>query len=244
MFKRPAVVPIGKYGARFYCPPERRGTAKLVFTFRERCEPELASLSTHVSAGDSVIDVGAHYGAYTVALARIVGSRGTVIAIEPSPHAVEVLQRNIELNSLSNVTVIHAAASEFAGIGQLKLEADPSRTVVIAPTTDANTAALHPVDLVRVDDVADMRPIRFLKIDVEGAESSVLAGASSILREDRPVVQFEHNPNFDNSDESDAEDAMARMSSLGYRIFRTTSDGTRQEVRTPPRGLVNLLALP
>ena len=62
----------------------------------------LASLPHHVDRGDSVIDAGAHYGSYTVALGKLVGERGHVLAVEPASHSFDVLRRNVELNRLAN----------------------------------------------------------------------------------------------------------------------------------------------
>src|SRR5687768_8651501 len=75
MVDRPAVVPFGD-GLRFYCPAESRGLARLTYIFRERYEAELGVVDRFVHPGDAVVDVGAHYGSYTVRLAQLVGSTG------------------------------------------------------------------------------------------------------------------------------------------------------------------------
>jgi precorrin-6B methylase 2 len=66
----------------------------MIYTLREKYDPELSRLADWVHEGDVVVDVGAHYGSYATALARLVGSSGRVIAVEPSHHALETLIRN------------------------------------------------------------------------------------------------------------------------------------------------------
>ena len=73
LLNRPAIVPLEQFGLRFYCPADRRGAAKLVYTFREHCEAELPVLPKFVHPGDNVLDVGAHFGNYTAPMASLVG---------------------------------------------------------------------------------------------------------------------------------------------------------------------------
>ena len=71
------------------------------------------------SDGDTVIDVGAHLGLYSIIGSKLVGNHGTVIAIEAHPHNFEILNRNISLNGLANVRVLHYAA--YSRKGKIKL---------------------------------------------------------------------------------------------------------------------------
>ena len=73
-----------------------------------------------VSPDDRCVDVGANVGVHTVRLAKLVGSRGEVIALEPDEEVAHRAHRNIMLNQLSNVHVINAAASDEAG-GEVQL---------------------------------------------------------------------------------------------------------------------------
>jgi hypothetical protein len=106
---RPATVDFKTYGVRFRCPPEWRGVARLAFAMREQYDAELTYLSQLVRPGGVVVDGGAHYGSYTVALARIAGPAGLVLAYEPAQHAYSVLETNIGLNHLDTAIPIRAA---------------------------------------------------------------------------------------------------------------------------------------
>jgi FkbM family methyltransferase len=164
-----ATVPFARYHARFYCPPRWRGISKMAYTLRDQCEPELLLLDQWVADGDLVVDVGAHYGSYTVPLAQLVGPTGVVVAVEPSTHALPVLRRNLQLNRLTNVEVVEAGAGETPGRAILHLHADPSRASL--HDFDEGGASSEAIPLVRVDDIVPAsRSVSFLKIDVEGYE--------------------------------------------------------------------------
>jgi precorrin-6B methylase 2 len=64
----------------------------------------------HPKEGDVVVDVGAHIGRYTIIASKRVGPNGKVIAIEADPSNFEMLNRNVQLNRLANVTTLNYAA--------------------------------------------------------------------------------------------------------------------------------------
>ena len=97
------------------------------------------------------------------------------------------------------------------------------------------------VQITTLDALTQERPVRFLKVDVEGAERSVLAGGSTLISQDRPTILVEHSPATSGSeDPSLAPDAWTFLGNLGYVMCR--DDGT--ELTEPPNGIVNILAIP
>ena len=240
LLRLPRVVAFDSYGVRFFCPAERRGQAKLAFVFRESFEPELAALRSLVSQGDSVVDAGAHYGAYTVVLGKLVGPSGSVLAVEPGSHAMGILRRNVELNHLSNVELVHAALGSEPGAAALRLHPDSSRNQVINEPTSG--AAEH-VRVATLDGLVVHRPVRFVKIDVEGSEAAVLSGAVGILASDRPVVLFEHNPFAASEVGQSTVAAWKLMQDLGYDMFRMTYESMERVPAGPPDAVVNVLAI-
>jgi hypothetical protein len=74
-------------------------------------EDVLSAVREFVSAGDTVIDVGAHHGLMTVTAAKTVGPTGRVYAFEPSPSIREELQRHLRLNELDNAPSCRLACS-------------------------------------------------------------------------------------------------------------------------------------
>src|ERR1051325_3193678 len=87
-----------KYNLQFYCRNNRDD-----FTTMTMREDEIIR-HFNTKQGDIVVDVGAHIGKYTIIASKRVGANGKVIAIEAHPGNYEMLNRNIKLNGLTNVT--------------------------------------------------------------------------------------------------------------------------------------------
>jgi FkbM family methyltransferase len=134
-----------------------------------------------VRPGDTVIDVGANIGYNAVFAAVLVGAGGRVIAIEPAGDNLDVLQRNVAANRLTNIEVRPVAAGrvhetrEFFLRGEISAVNSFYRDSVYAEVT---SVVRVPVE--RLDDICDRAP-RLVKIDVEGAELDVLGGMSRLL---------------------------------------------------------------
>lgn len=127
------------------------------------------------------IDVGAHIGLWTAMLARTFRH---VKAFEPVHENYKCLESNV---MEYNVDMYNAAIGEANGSCEMKLKEskDNSGCWHAEPGDEIPVFALDAFEY--------PLPVDFIKIDVEGAEGSVLAGANHILRYDRPVVIFESN---------------------------------------------------
>jgi FkbM family methyltransferase len=138
--------------------------------------------------GWTVVDVGANIGAYSVWAGSSMGSDGLIVAIEPNPVSQERLR-----TSLSGLTVSHTAIAEACGAvaGEVTLHFEPGYTVSssVVPFAEASNhvqVTMRPLDeILREQGVGQ---IDMLKIDVEGAEEDVLAGASDALTRAARVI--------------------------------------------------------
>ena len=92
---------VPKYNYEFYCRINKDDF--IVMTRHE----DVIIQYFHPKEGDVVIDVGAHIGRYTIIASKRVGPNGKVIAIEADPSNFEMLNRNIQLNRLANVTTLN-----------------------------------------------------------------------------------------------------------------------------------------
>lgn len=150
-------------------------------------EVDLLDAIAHIDIppGGVAVDVGANIGNHTLYLASNLDLR--VVAVEPEVGNVSLLRHNVELNGLQDKVVVVAAAA-WSSRERLRLVnevAGNGGTFHGAVEADGEVQAA-PLDELVVDG-----PVRLIKIDVEGAEPHVLAGARGILERDRPVVVTE-----------------------------------------------------
>src|SRR5262245_49887087 len=158
----------------------RGNPQRLLMLEGERFVLERQLVRRLVQPGMHAVDVGANIGYYLLLLARAVGPDGKVSCFEPDPENLVELERNVRLNGLANVR-IHPAA---VGAENRTVELQGGINSAIAPGGELC------VPLVSLDS-AVTRPVDFLKIDVEGYEGYVLAGARQILTQDRPNLFLE-----------------------------------------------------
>jgi FkbM family methyltransferase len=160
-------------------------------------EPEaMQSIRRLVNSGDCCIDVGANLGYYTISLANWVGPSGLVVAFEPFPGNFAILEKNVHLNQLQNVTLEPSALSNCNGSLQLfyglKEEQSSATPSVGGYAIEGDQGSIQ-VPTCRLDDyiTALGKPPSFIKIDVEGEELAVLEGARRTLATARPILLVE-----------------------------------------------------
>jgi len=142
-----------------------------------------------------VVDAGANIGLSTLGFAHI-ARQGRVVAIEPSGTSFGFLVENLERNRIDNVLPIRVALSNTAGSVRLLEDAGfMAGTRIVSP--DAATAVPGvEVPASTLDDVlegAGVAAVDLVKIDVEGHEPEVLAGAAATLARHRPLCIVEFN---------------------------------------------------
>lgn len=141
-------------------------------------------------SGMTVVDVGANVGCYTALAAHGVGSFGRVIAFEPDPENLLFLQKTIVLNDFTNVIAVPAALSDHAGDGKLFLASENKGDHQIYDSGESRQA--RSISLTTFDRFAHdhhLTRVDLMKIDVEGAEGSVLRGMAETMRQN-PQLQL------------------------------------------------------
>ncbi len=185
---------------------------------------ELEELRKRVKPGARIVDVGANTGNHTIFFAGPMKA-ATVMPLEPLPSAGAALRRAVERNGLDNVDLSrlgigvadHAGrarviSSQRGGLGATRLVPDASGDIVI-DTLDALISG----------------PVDFLKIDVEGMELSVLAGARRIIERSRPLIYIEIT-----NENTLAFNAW--LNQAGYRVERIFTDKKHANYLIAPRG--------
>ena len=210
----------------------------MAYTLGDGYEPELMHLRRWVHPNDVVIDVGAHYGVFTIPLATLAAK---VHAIEPSRHARDVLKKNIDLNDLTNVVVHPFAVGASDASAILHHHDDPSRAS-LNPFGDG-AAAGEDVQIRRIDDLVDGL-VSLIKMDVEGFELPALQGAARILSEYHPTVLFEQLPSVTRRSGSDPYGAWHFLEAMGYRFEQLRPDGSAQHLQNPQDAVAtNVIAI-
>lgn len=183
LFRRATITPIGS-SMRIRVHPDRPASARPVYANPPDAE-ETAVWRRVVQRGDTIIDVGANVGIYTLLFADM-GAR--VVSVEPGD--TSELRHNLALNGLS-IEVLEAAASNEAGTANFTASRDQQNSMA---TDHGAGGDVIEVKTVRLDDIIGRRTILGVKIDVEGFERLVLEGLSGALREHRvDVLQLEWN---------------------------------------------------
>lgn len=159
------------------------------FIFGDDIEPEFAVLDKILRRGDVFIDVGANSGIYSLKGARIVGGDGVVLSLEPNSDLLTVLKRNVGRNRLQNVRLRGlAAAEECREFRFFEIDNKPNSFSLVSrgdATASFSVLAVNLDSLVRWEGIGR---VDVIKIDAEGAEDRVLAGADTIIREHQPVI--------------------------------------------------------
>jgi FkbM family methyltransferase len=180
--------------------------------FHGEHEPDITALFRRlVKPGWTVFDVGANAGYFSI-LAAELGAE--VHAFEPNPSVRELLTRSVRLGS-SEIEVVPAACSDHEARLPLFLS-DPGNTGM--SSLGVPTERHVEVDVITLEAYSRGSRARpdLLKIDVEGHEREVLAGASSLLASARPIVIAETGDG----------DTIELMHSYAYEPMRILGDGT------------------
>ncbi len=162
-------------------------------------EPDIAqAITDHCKSGWVVYDIGAHHGYFSLLMSKIIGKGGYCFAFEPLPENYDCIEKTIQANSLTNITVEQLAVSNHSNQKELHTipqESAKSRFVNnIAPGEAykfSKTVIVKTTSLDIYFKNCGITRIDMIKIDVEGAESQVIAGAQSILNNFKPILIME-----------------------------------------------------
>ena len=175
-------------------------------------KPLLDWFRRHVSAGETWIDVGAHYGYTAIALSRLVGPGGRVIAFEPVLSTAGCVARTRELNGLTQLQVVAAGLSSSQALETRRLPV----TRGMADSTIPHGGAEETISVASFDTVwqqlcAGTPAVHGVKIDVQGMERDVVEGMRQTLAAHQPTLIIEFHAGVDRRSVLDL------LCSCGYR---------------------------
>jgi FkbM family methyltransferase len=206
-----------------------------------------AALRQLVSPSSMVLDIGANIGAHTLHLAQFVGPDGRVIAFEPTDYAFRKLSRNLELNPElgARVTACHCFLTEH--------DEDQVPSAIYSSWPLASEAGLHAKHLGRemrteaararsvdsvLSELAD-RKVQLVKLDVDGFECDVLRGATTLLRDVRPIIVMELAPYVLEEHGTSLDQLLSYFIPNGYSFF---DERTKKPLPSTARELQRIIA--
>lgn len=189
---------------------------------------EARLLDRVLGPGDTFLDVGANHGGYSLRAARRVGPAGRVVAFEPQPRLAALVRRSFQSNGFYHASVLEIACSDRAGEADLFVPRRNSGEASIHAALAGNLAVESVrIRLERLDDALDWRALPgrvVVKIDVEGSEASLLAGAEQLLRIRRPLVLFESSPTTARAAGSSVAGVVEALRRVGYKRLAEVDD--------------------
>lgn len=185
----------------------------------------------NIPKGRNFIDIGANSGAYAITLAKHFDH---VFAVEPARGNIDVLQENIHLNGITNITIMpYAAWDEDRMINFHQCVENDLASAAVA-SDDPLPYGLTPIKTVRVPAITiDSRwftDVAVVKIDVEGGEGHVLLGMLDTIRRDKPVMLIEVH------EEGMLPFIKGLMETLGYELENPEEFKRLALLRFKPKG--------
>jgi len=169
-----------------------KGIGEYLFLRGEYALGRVAEIKKAVKQRDTVIDIGANIGYFTVLLANLVGPQGRVYAFEPDPRNFSLLQQTIKKNNWINVFIEQKAVSNQEGNFLLYQTRSWSANTLI-PGGHISSVK---VPMITLDNfLASEHCINFIKMDIDGSEPLVIQGAANLIkRSPNLIILAEYQP--------------------------------------------------
>jgi FkbM family methyltransferase len=226
-------IPLGKF--RYSISQKLRPFQILL---RPKYDPEVEALPKLVSPGNTVLDIGAHYGQYTRVLSMIVGHKGKIFSFEPSLSTFKGLKQTCRLLRLNNVMLVQNALCDVSGEAMLHtpIKSNGSYGIGLAHLgIDTRRESIKElVTTITLDEFVKIKKIfsiAFIKCDVEGAELKIFQGGNKTLEQFRPKILCEVNRLHLARHQQTPEELEEFFKKMGYRFF-IWRDHALQEMNT------------
>lgn len=164
----------------------------------------------HVPRGATIIDAGANIGNHSVYFARVCGAR-QIYAFEPMRETFKILSRNAEINAMDRIQCHNFALGARLGRADLRQYSAANIGATRLESDEDGFYEVRPLDSLQFTE------LNLIKMDVEGAQISVLDGARETLARHKPLIWIELLP-------QEAEESHERLLSLGYDRMETLSN--------------------
>jgi FkbM family methyltransferase len=181
---------------------------------------ELAAFVEFCTPGMQFLDLGAHYGLFTLAALHFAGPGARAVCVEASPAAARVLRRNLALNDRESATVVNAAVSNHDGRLSM-LTTGPAGADFFVPNVEPRPDAIA-VSAMRVGTILASQSFTptHVKVDIEGWEFEVIHDAKRLLQELHPFLFLELHGDLLRSRGKEPEAVVDALRDAGYRFLQ------------------------
>jgi FkbM family methyltransferase len=188
-------------------------------------EEVLTAIESLVRPADTVIDAGGHHGLMAIVASKAVGPTGLVVSFEPNPHARTRFLENCALSGVQNVRLAPLALSDKPGSRKFYVQKgavswNSSFFAGFASQSGRDSTEEIEVAVTTIEDYVTTNGLApaFIKIDAEGSEFLILNGAGKTIREHRPVISMEFNPDSARAADTTIEKTQQFLEGIGYHL--------------------------
>ena len=172
------------------------GTSSELLIFNTHEPVSTKIISSKLKKGMTCLDIGGNIGYYVLLESKYVGSKGNIIAIEPSPLNFECLKKNLTSLNLKNVQAYNIAAGENDGITKFLIYEGAGNSCMVLPDDEKPKwpGNIISIPIKKMDSFLEEKKIDkidFLRMDVEGYEKKVINGLNKTIRKFKPIIYME-----------------------------------------------------
>ncbi len=176
----------------------------------------LRRFSQMVKTGNTILDIGANVGVFSLLGSKLVGDTGKVYAFEPSQATFTALTDNLTLNNIKNVYPLRIALSDTEGLIHLGSVEYDALNFIDIKNKNATGEVVEMTTLDRCLKDNHLSKIDFIKIDIEGAELLCFKGATEMLKNAPPTIIMECNEKWCKRFDYTVFDLLQFLNGFGY----------------------------
>ena len=211
------------------------------------------ALLSVLGKGGVFIDVGSHFGFFTLLASKVVGSSGTVLAVEPMPNTYKQLKINISKHAAhKNVCSFNVAGHNceqqltFKDFGYLNSSLNTHHHSRAQSNRAANNFKNVEVNAKKIDQVVDASQVNrvdLIKIDAESSELAVIEGALETLERYRPKIVVEVS-GMTEEVAAKSRQVLEVLFSAGYKAWRWKEENLEEVNDELPADYDNYFFIP
>jgi len=170
-----------------------------------------------VRKGNTILDLGANIGYYTLIFSKLVEQEGKVFAFEPDPQNYFLLEKNVAANRITNCSIFQSAVARTEGVARLYLS-DTNYADHRLYSSKNNQKSLE-VKTISVDRFLLNEKIDFIKMDIQGTEGDAILGMTSLLQKEELFILTEYWPKGIREFGTSPKDFLDILSKNGFLFY-------------------------